>query len=246
MGQTKGNTRGATLVELLVSISIITVLATITMPAIMAARDRANGLECMSNMRQLGLAMQDYVEDHDSQYPADRYPLVPYFMEPQRERWSDNFLYDLASYTGRTSVFLCPSAVTPHPLWWAQPTALSNTSYWGNAVVMGRTAQSIPSPSQIVVMQEGMYRMNMAGERPAMDIWDCGYDTPYALWHNSAWSEQGRQEYSSVHNGGGNLLYCDSHVEFRAGGSLHSGDFGLLPANDGIHAPTGRCYATAF
>lgn len=60
---------GFTLIELLVVIAIIAILAAILLPALAAARGRAQGLICLNNTHQLTLAWQLYTDDHNSRLP---------------------------------------------------------------------------------------------------------------------------------------------------------------------------------
>jgi len=62
--------RAFTLVELLVSMSVIALLAAVLLPVTMRARALARNTQCLSNLGQLGKAIDLYVEFHDQWYPC--------------------------------------------------------------------------------------------------------------------------------------------------------------------------------
>ncbi|HEY3412706.1 MAG TPA: prepilin-type N-terminal cleavage/methylation domain-containing protein [Armatimonadota bacterium] len=90
-----------TLIELLVVIAIIAILAAILFPVFAQARKKAQQTTCISNLKQMGLALRQYQDDYDNRFmPAAGFPGFT----------GGSFVYILRPYVKSHELFYCPSA----------------------------------------------------------------------------------------------------------------------------------------
>jgi prepilin-type N-terminal cleavage/methylation domain-containing protein/prepilin-type processing-associated H-X9-DG protein len=138
---------GFTLVELLVVIAIIGILIALLLPAIQAARESARRAQCINNLKQYGIALQNYHGANNEfpagavmkQLPTDVYASANAALLPYFEEASLHALYDQSKQWEKQRAdvsatvitnFKCPSSSSPNP-WYDKllGLAVDNTLY---------------------------------------------------------------------------------------------------------------------
>lgn len=100
------SSNGFTLIELLVVIAIISILSAILFPVFARARENARRASCLSNTKQIGLALVQYTQDYDEKLPLYRYGYDTSLPYSQRYAWH----VALLPYYKDLRMMLCPSA----------------------------------------------------------------------------------------------------------------------------------------
>ncbi len=132
---------GFTLIELLVVIAIIAILAAMLFPVFARARESARKIQCLSNVKNVALAMQMYLTDYDAFPPAEHDPSMIAFWEsggakggspsektqncsPYQYTRGNPFLrwaVILEEYVKNRDVYRCPSAINMAGARWIVP-----------------------------------------------------------------------------------------------------------------------------
>ena len=181
-----------TLVELLVTVSIVALLLAMLVPALGKARQQSRTVVCQAQLRSLALTVEAYIQRHDGTYPdAEAFPYGAY-AEPDISKHINCLAFRL------------------HPLMPDSPTRVAETWY---CPVKG----AVPPPTGLRAFGHGSYLYNAADlfavktvRRPSQT----GMLRDYVAIDRVTDAESDLR-HGLVHARGQNIAYVDGHVAFN-------------------------------
>lgn len=217
---TSSKTRGFTLIELLVVIAIIAILAAILFPVFARARENARRTSCLSNLRQLGMATMQYIQDYDERYPynVSSNPTTP----PNGRFWlGTNWYWQqiIYPYYKSEDAMYCPSSpdrnrTDPRAMQYGATTTTLRTYSASNPPLAA--AEAISPSTTYMLMDTGAFRVSYTQARNLASVTyyvpgmgegggNCTGADPDLNANDCA---RGR------HFGGVNITYLDGHVKW--------------------------------
>ena len=210
--------RAFTLIELLVVIAIIAILAAILLPVLGQAKKRAWTIQCVSNLRQIGVAMKIFADDNNQLYPESGGDIHWGTIDPstQKPSWMEQIVANVQN----TNVYDCPANVQL-PKDMQGPFNYFNGARAAYVTVTNCASvnnNAIRFPSQYVLSGDtcGIPNVTTDEDGENFDPLDADKDdytqncvggatngTPYELWQ--------------VHAQGQNILFDDGHSQFYKG-----------------------------
>lgn len=188
--------RGFNLIELLIVIAIIAILAAILFPIFVTARQKAWQVQCISNLRQIGIATDLYMQESTGRYP----PWI-YDYDATNGRWRS--WYDAAQkYSKCRLLTRCPAYRN------VKITNETLSTYWKNVYIdrwSGITEVPPARDTEIIYPRTTCYLMD-GPPNPGEWTW---WAPPFT---RSPTDPQIKADADLIHSGRGNVLFCDGHV----------------------------------
>jgi len=214
MRQTRRASQGFTLTELLTTVAIVAVLMALLLPVLQSVRRRAGEMTCASNLHQLHLGLEMYLQDHDEVFP------VSYVEHP--DGCGSSWREALGPYLRDRSVLTCPASEYRGAKLEELPVGLQAT-YALNAwlSVPDRTASGGP-PAQPLSLA--------CVQAPAgtVELCDAGYSNlPLALDldHYLTLGMQEQPLPTERHQEAANYCFVDGHVKRMSEAATRSPEF---------------------
>lgn len=195
---------GFTLLEVLSVCFLIAILGSLAFPVVARTRVSVNQAACLSNQRQIGLAIRNFANDHDSRLPATTHTTG-------RAAIERSWIYELEAYLDNVDrVRICPSDPRKRQEQILQRKA---TSYVLNDLVFDRDdVRLFNLPSRTLLM------FILSENRTPSGTWDHAHCAEWSSWAkalNDIEPDRHRAggRASDRLKGAANYLYADGHVE---------------------------------
>jgi prepilin-type N-terminal cleavage/methylation domain-containing protein/prepilin-type processing-associated H-X9-DG protein len=199
---------GFTLVELLVVIAIIGVLIALLLPAVQSARAAARSASCKSNLRQIGLAIQQFCQTHRGNFPEWSHGDDRRSAEDKR-----SWIYTLAPYLESVDQI----RIGPEDPFWRERLDAAATSYVINDHL---AADDVPGAvrniNQLLATSRTIAIMEGANDREPHPKYDHAEASQWFSQRNRDWglvsAAVRRDIQADRHAQSANYLYVDAHV----------------------------------
>ena len=210
-----------TLIELLVVIAIIAILAAILFPVFAQAKAAAKTTACMSNMKQMGLALQMYVGDYDdlmifrSNWAYSRSgntTILGAGDSFNNYRWWNLF----APYTKNNQILKCPADPIPSPSQEPNGTKDILRSYIAISCAESLNLTSLPSPTDTMVITE-KWGQDYTGLRT--DSWIEPFNGDFTTDQTDKTKTFTAANRHASHM---NCSFFDGHAKSKTGGDVQS------------------------
>jgi len=204
--------RGFTLLELLIVISLIALLIGLLLPALSVVRTQAQGAQCLSNVRQVTIALETHANDEHDDYPV----AGPYIAWDQIEvhddsnstvrgefpSWMQQLYYYLESDTG----YLCPDYPGPDEQYHYFLGA--RAAYYEHGKWAPLERNKIKYSSAHIVLGDTNY-LHWSQSQPSADADKDDYTQRGLEWDYASSGDH----YEPQHNGNLNLGFADGHAK---------------------------------